>query len=307
MTDEPDLLPSWRPGATRDAVIEFLDAATLLPVGDRVAVFDNDGTLCCEQPAPVQFEFFVRTLADAAQTDPTLRGRPEFAAVLDGDHAAMAELGLERIALAVLELFAGLTPAEFDHAARSFFAEGRHRTLGTPLRDLVYQPMLELLDELRRREFTLCIVSGSGTEFVRAISQDFYGVAPEAVVGTLIAYEFDRDARGQALLRRTATLGSAANEGPAKVNHIQSHLGRQPILGAGNSAGDREMLEWACAGAGPRLALLLDHDDSAREFQYVSTAATFVDDEPILDIGARLGWTVVSMANDWATVFPNRT
>jgi phosphoserine phosphatase len=304
MTNTAQLLPSWRPGATRDALIAFLDAAATLPQIERVAVFDNDGTLWCERPTPVQFDFFVDALAAAVATDPSLHGRPEYAAVLDGDHAAISEMGLERVGLARAELFHGMTPEQFDHAARSFMDRARHRTLGVRLRDVVYQPMLELLDELRRRDFTICVVSGGGTEFVRAISVDLYGVAPEAVVGTLIAYEFDRDDRGRPFLRRTSALGSAANEGAAKVNHIQSHLGRRPILGVGNSGGDREMMEWACAGDGPSLALLVDHDDAEREFQYVSTAATFADAEPIVDVARRLGWTVVSMAHDWSTVFP---
>lgn len=304
MTNDARLLPSWRAGATRDALVAFLDAAASVPPIERVAVFDNDGTLWCEHPIPLQLDFFVDALVAAAAADPSLRDRPEYAAVLSGDRAAQASLGLERVALALLELFEGMTPSEFDRAARMFMDRARHRTLGLPLRQLVYQPMLELLDELRRRGFTIFIVSGGGTEFVRAISTDLYGVPPEAVVGTLIAYEFDRDDRGRPFLRRASRLGSPANEGTAKVAHIQSQLGRRPILAAGNSGGDREMMEWACAGDGPSLALLVDHDDAEREFRYASTALTFDDREPILDVAARLGWTVVSMANDWSDIFP---
>lgn len=305
MTTTTHLLPSWRPGPTRDSLVAFLDAASSLPPIERVAVFDNDGTLWCERPTPLQLDFFVDALVTAAAAEPSLRERPEYAAVLGGDHAAIATMGLERVGLALTELFAGMTPEQFDGAARAFMDTARHRTLGIPLRQTVYQPMLELLDELRRRDFTICIVSGGGTEFVRAISVDLYGVPPEAVVGTLIAYEFDRDDGGRPFLRRTSSLASAANEGAAKVNHIQSHLGRRPILGVGNSGGDREMMEWASAGDGPSLALLVDHDDAEREFEYVSTAATFADAEPIREVARRLGWTVVSMAQDWSTVFPD--
>lgn len=304
MTNDARLLPSWRPGATRDALVAFLDAAASVPPIERVAVFDNDGTLWCERPTPLQLDFFIDALGAAVTADRSLRDRPEYAAVLGGDHAAMATLGLERVALALMELFEGMTPAEFDRAVRTFMDRARHRTLGVPLRNLVYQPMLELLDELRRRGFTIFIVTGGGTEFVRAISDDLYGVPPEAVVGTLIAYEFDRDDRGRPFLRRASRLGSPANEGAAKVTHIQSQLGRRPILAAGNSGGDREMMEWACAVDVPSLALLVDHDDAAREFQYASTALTFDDREPILDVADRLGWTVVSMATDWSDIFP---
>ena len=183
-------------------------------------------------------------------------------------------------------------------------AARQHPTLGRPLRSDVYQPMLELIDELRRRDFTVSIVTGGGTEFVRAVSDELYGVPPEAVVGTLIEYEFVRHGDGRpALAPHGPALDGAANEGAAKVTNIQTQLGRRPILAAGNSGGDREMLEWARAGDGPCLALLVDHDDAEREFAYVSTAETFAEPEPITDVGARLGWTVVSMANDWETVF----
>jgi phosphoserine phosphatase len=307
MTDTPTLLPSWRDGATRDAVLAFLDAAMALPVAQRVAAFDNDGTLWCERPTLVQYDFFADALAKATADDPTLAARPEFAAVLAGDGAAISELGLARVAVALAGLFAGMEPDEFTDRTRAFMQRTHHRSLGIPLMRAVYQPMLELLDELRTRGFTIFIVSGGGTEFVRAISQDLYGVPPEAVVGTLVGYEFVRRDDGRPALRRTAEMGSEANEGVAKVNYIQAHLGRRPILAAGNSGGDREMMEWACSGTGPCLALLVDHDDAEREFQYVSTAATFEEAEPIVEVAQRLGWTVASMAHDWATVFPADT
>jgi len=305
MNEALAILPSWRPGATRDSILAFLAAAESVPVEQRVAAFDNDGTLMCERPTFVQFDFFAEALGDAAAADPALRDRPEFAAVLAGDSAAIAQLGVERVGFALLELFAGIGPEEFTERSKAFMGRARHRTLGIPLRSSVYQPMLELLDELRRREFTIFIVSGSGTEFLRAISDDVYRVPAEAVVGTLIAYEFSRNSAGHPVLRRTATIASAANEGAAKVTHIQSQLGRRPILAGGNSGGDREMMEWACASSGPSLALLIDHDDEEREFRYVSSAATFAEDEPITTVAHRLGWTVVSIADDWATVFPS--
>ncbi len=299
-----DLLPSWRDGATRDAVLAFLDAAGAVPVEQRVATLDNDGTLWCERPTYAQFDFFADALATRAADDSSLTSRPEYAAVLDGDASAIAEIGLPRVAVALAELFAGKEPHEFTLLAREFMARARHRTRGVPLAQMVYQPMLELLDALRHHEFSVFIVTGGGTEFVRAISQDLYGVPPESVVGTLIEYEYSRDGAGRPRLRRTSTMGSEANEGAAKVAHIQTQLGRRPIFAAGNSAGDREMMEWACATDLPSLAVLVDHDDPVREFQYTSLAATFEEDEPITTVAAGLGWTVVSMANDWSSVFP---
>ena len=300
----PAPLPSWRPGPTRDSVVAFLAAAEALPVEARVAAFDNDGTLWCEKPTYVQFDFFEDALRRRAEADPALLERPELAAVLDLDMAAIGELGLTRVALALVELFAGIEPEVFTAAVRDFFARARHRKLGLPFPATRYQPMLELLDELRRRDFTVYLVSGGGTEFLRAVSAELYGVPPELVVGTQVRYEMVRRADGQPLLLRTGGVIDGANEGAAKVTNIQSQLGRRPILAAGNSAGDREMLEWALSGDGPGLALLLDHDDREREFAYESVSGTLKEHEPITLVAERLGWTVISMARDWSTVFP---
>ena len=162
--------------------------------------------------------------------------------------------------------------------------------------------MQELLAALRELDFTIAVVTGGGTEFVRGISQDLYGVPPERVVGTLVEYDYSDEGDRPVLLRSTRILGGA-NEGAVKVNNIQTQLGRRPILAVGNSGGDRQMLEWAATGEGPTLALLVNHDDAEREFSYVSSAETFAESEEITDVGARLGWTVISMANDWETVF----
>jgi phosphoserine phosphatase len=299
-----DALPSWRPGRTRDAIEAFLAAADEVPVADRVAYFDNDGTLWCERPSYVQLDFFLDALRRRVADDPSIGEREEFAALLSGDQAAVAGIGLERIALALAGLFEGMTPDEFTTAAREFMSRAVHPTLGRPTRSVVYQPMRELIAELRRRDFTVGIVTGGGTEFVRAISDDLYGVPAELVVGTLIGYDVGRDGDGPPVIRRTSGLLGVANEGGAKVANIQTQLGRRPILAAGNSGGDREMLEWAQAASSPSLALLIDHDDAEREFRYTSTAQTFVETEPITDVGARLGWTVVSVARDWDVVFP---
>jgi phosphoserine phosphatase len=302
MSDE--ILPSWRPGATRDALLGFLDAAADVPLGERVACFDNDGTLWCEKPGYVQLAFFVDALKAAVAADPAVGDSAEFAALLTGDREAMGELGLERIGFALTGLFRGLSPEEFTARVRTFMAQAEHPTLGRPLAACTYQPMLELVAELRARDFAICVVTGGGTEFVRAVAPDLYGVAPEAVVGTLIAYDYvpTGDGRGPALTR-TARLVGDANEGPTKVTNIQTQLGRRPILAAGNSSGDRQMLEWATTGDGPTLALLVDHDDADREFAYSGAAATFDDPDPVTDVAARLGWTVASIAKDWETVF----
>ena len=265
-------------------------------------MFDNDGTLWCEKPNYTQLDFFVAELRRAVGDRAELGKRPEYAAILDGDRAAMADLGLERLALALLELFAGLRPEEFEERARAFIMKANHPELGFPYANAIYQPMLELLELLRAHSFSTFIVSGGGTEFVRAVSRDLYGIDPEGVVGTLVIYEFVRQ-DGVPTLIRTARLQGEANEGATKISNIQVHLGRRPILAGGNSAGDAEMLEYAAAG-NPGLGLLVDHDDSEREYQYASEAGTFEASEPIVETARRLGWTVASMRRDWQQIFP---
>lgn len=296
-------LPSWRPGATRDRLLEFLDGLGDVAVEQRVAYLDNDGTMWCEHPSYVQLDFMLDTLRTRSAEEPALAGRAEFAALLGGDQAAIAELGLPRIAVALAGLFDGRTPGEFAAAVDDFLDRYRHPVLGGPVSSLVYQPMLELLDELRAHDFTIGIVTGGGTEFVRRVSQQLYSVPAELVVGTLIGYELVRDASGSPQLHRTVSLMGNANEGAPKVEHIQTQIGRAPILAVGNSAGDREMLEWACAGPLPGLAILIDHDDETREFAYESSAATFAEAEKITEVANRLGWLTVSMAEDWEQVF----
>jgi phosphoserine phosphatase len=296
-----DALPSWRPGATRDAVVGFLDAAAAVPAERRVAVFDNDGTLWCEKPRYVQEDFLLRELSTAARTRPELAQRPEYHALLHHDQAAIAELGLERLAGALIELSAGLTPEEFAHRVTEFMSTGRHPDHKVTYGQMVYQPMLELMDALRARHFTICVVTGGGTEFVRAVAPDLYGVPPELVVGTLIEYAYEvRD--GVPVLLRTARVLGQPNEGKPKVSHIQAQLGRRPIFAAGNSAGDREMLEYTASAGPPSLALLVNHDDADREYAYQSRSATLDEAESIVDVAGREGWVVASMRDDWTTV-----
>jgi phosphoserine phosphatase len=297
------MLPSWRPGSTLDDVLAFLTASDAIEPAKRVAVFDNDGTLWCEKPAYFQLAFFLQELKRAVQAEPTIAERAEYRALISHDDAAIAELGLPRIALALADLCAGLTADEFSERAARFVLEGPHPTLGRPFGRAVYQPMLELLDALRAHGFATFIVSGGGTEFLRAVSQQLYGVAPEGVVGTLIGYEY-LTVDGSPALRRTGTVSGDANEGPAKVLHIQQHLGRRPVLAGGNSAGDQAMIEWAVASPGPSLGMLIDHDDAEREFAYESVAGTMEDTDNIVEVGRREGWTVVSMRDDWVDVFP---
>lgn len=303
MSDQP--LSCWRDGETRSTILGFLEQADQIPPRERVAVFDNDGTMWCEKPHYPQVEFFVRELARAVSDRPNLGERPEYRAVLERDAETLERYGLERVAMALLDLFAGLTPEEFDARVSAFFAEARHPERGVPYHQMRYEPMLELIDELRSHGFDVYIVSAGGAEFVRVIGQEFYGVPPEGVVGSQIDYDFGRDDKGRVqLLRTNQVVASGPNEGPAKVPNIRRILGRRPVVAGGNSAGDAEMLEYATTYDGPSLALLVDHDDGEREYAYESRAETFDTSETILETAKRLGWTVTSIRDDWSTVFP---
>lgn len=298
-----EVLPSWRPGPARHAILEFLEASCRWPVAERLAVFDNDGTLWCERPTYAQYDYFVDAVRRRVGAHPGQCIRPEYAAVLDDEMTAVGEVGLARLAAAFAELFAGMIPEAFAADVTTFFATARHRRLDRPLASAVYQPMQELLAALRGVGFTIAIATGGGVEFVRAVSRQLYGVPPELVVGTQIGYNVEVDGRGHPHLVRGRQIVGGANEGLAKPASIQSSLGRRPVFAAGNTMGDREMLDWAMAGDGPRLALLIDHDDEDREYAYAGTAATIADAEPLAAVAERGGWTTASMARDWATIF----
>ena len=302
MTDA--LLPSWRDGATRTAIVDFLDLVDEIPPADRVAVFDNDGTLWCEKPQYPQLEFMLSEMKAAVAKDASLGDQAEFRAILSGDRATLAEMGLERVVLALVDLHTGLTPEEFNERVAAFFASARHADRGVPYRQQRYQPMLELMDALRTRGIDCYIVTGGGSEFVRVVGEDFYGVKPEGVVGSQVAYDVARQDDGGLRLVRTGNIvASGVNEGEGKPTNIQRILGRRPVVAAGNSAGDAEMLEFAQSYDGPSLALIVDHDDAEREYAYESKAGSFEAEEGVLDMADRLGWVVASIKNDWATVF----
>ena len=300
---QTDTLPSWADGDARAALVDFVGAATEhVPPSERVAVFDNDGTLWCEKPTYPQLHFFVEALRTAVAARPHLAERAEYRAVLDGDRAAVAVMGIARVAVALVELFAGQTPEQFTSEVQRFFAEVPHPERGVRYGDLRYVPMLEVIDLLRSADFRIFLVTAGGGDFVRAVSMDLYGVPPERVIGSRVTYEMDRSGRGLRLLR-TAELDGDPNEGPAKLPSIQRQIGQRPIFAAGNSSGDAEMLEYASTGEDSTLALLVDHDDPMREYAYEGAAGTFAAEEAVLDVAARLGWTVASMRNDWHKVF----
>ena len=302
------MLPSWNDGPARTAILDFVDRVSeeggtdFVPPAERVAVLDNDGTLWCERPTYIQALFVFARLRDAVAARPELAEQPVVKALLAGDLAAAQQFGMEAIAGVLLELDAGRTTEEFARDAADWLAAAKHPRFGVPFRELTYPPMLELMDLLRARDFRVFIVTGGGVEFVRAVGDELYGVPTDDVVGSAVQVEFERRDGRIVLVRKAAMLGSP-NEGPPKAVNIQAHIGRRPILAAGNSAGDREMLEYAHTGDHPSLCLVVDHDDDEREYAYAGASVTDPDAEPIVDTASRLGWTVVSMRRDWSRVF----
>jgi hypothetical protein len=210
--------------------------------------------------------------------------------VLEWDVAAIARLGAVNVMLALTELHAGLTPEEFDARVATWFGATRHPEVGVPWSQTRYRPMLELVAELRARHFSVYLATGIGTEFVRVVSQRFFGVPPEGVAGAQVGYELDHGLGVPRMLRTREVVGDP-NEGAAKVGNVIRALGRRPILAAGSNAGDAQVLEYTAAANGPSLALLLRHDDAEREYAYDGGLA------------ALAGWTVASMKEDWSTIF----
>ncbi|MEV4351748.1 HAD family hydrolase [Actinoplanes sp. NPDC049596] len=285
MTDVTDL-PSWRDTAARQRIVEFVAVAVAgIPPEERIAVFDNDGTLWCEKPLPVQADFLLRRIGELAGRPPEVLGRQ----LLGGGDAE-----LRGMAAGLLQAYEGTTVDEFAELARSFLVKGRHPTLARPYVDTAYQPMRELIDYLGGNGFACYIATGGGRDFLRTVSAEVYGIPADRVIGSSVALEY-RDGR----IVHTARL-DVFDDGPAKPVRIWSRVGRHPILVAGNANGDLPMLRAAGGGRRDPLRLLVVHDDAEREFAY-TTGAT-----EAIAAAETENWVAVSMAGDWSRVFGPR-
>jgi len=300
-------LPSWQDAEARRAIVGFVQTVTdptssdYVPPAERVAVFDNDGTLWSEQPAYFQLLFALDRVRALAPQHPEWKTTQPFKAALEGDMAALAAGGEHALLELVMATHAGNTTEEFRAIVRQWLSTARHPKLGRPYTELVYQPMLELLGYLRANGFKTFIVSGGGIEFVRAFAEDVYGIPPEQVVGSSIKTKYEVRG-GQPVLLRLPELNFIDDKAGKPVG-INQHIGRRPILAFGNSDGDFEMLEWTTSGAGPRLGLLVHHDDAGREFAYDRDSSVGRLNRG-LDESAARGWIVVSMKDDWRHIYP---
>ncbi len=304
-----DPLPSWNDSSVRTAIVDFVERVSaagspdFVPEPERIAVFDNDGTLWAEQPVYFQLLFAIDRVKALAPEHPEWAGTQPFQAVLEGDMQALAAGGEHGPLELVMATHAGMTTAEFEAVVAEWLATARHPTTGRPFTGMVYHPMLELLDYLRSAGFKTFIVSGGGIEFMRPWTETVYGIPPEQVVGSSImtAYEV-RD--GVPVLVRQPEL-NFIDDKEGKPVGINSHIGRRPIVAFGNSDGDFQMLEWTTAGDGARLGVLIHHTDAEREWAYDRDSHVGSLDRG-LDEAADRGWVVVDMKQDWKAVFPGR-
>jgi phosphoserine phosphatase len=304
-------LPSWNEGSTRAAILDFVERVTddggpdFVAPDERVAVFDNDGTLWSEKPMPIELGFILVRLAEMAEADESLRQRQPWRAAYARDFDWLGEamvkhyhgddVDMKLLMGGVLHAYAGKTVDDYAAAAQTFLTEHEHPKLGRCYRDLGFAPMVELLRYLEANGFTNFIVSGGDRDFMRPVTHDIYGIPSERVVGSSAALRYEDDEHGGNLVYMTEM--ELFDDGPVKPVRIWTRIGRRPILAAGNSNGDVAMLRYAGGRDRPALRLLVNHDDAEREFLYTAGA------EESHEHAAAHGWTVISMKDDWATVF----
>jgi phosphoglycolate phosphatase-like HAD superfamily hydrolase len=303
----PDPLPSWNDGAAKSAIVAFVgevteeDGPDFVPVEERIAVFDNDGTLWAEQPIYFQFAFAMDRVKAMAPRHPEWRERQPFKSVIEGDREALAASGEHGLLEIVMATHAGMTTEAFAAEVDDWLATARHPTTGRPYTEMVYQPMLELLAYLREAGFKTFIVSGGGVEFMRVFAEEVYGIPPEQVVGSSGVVKLETGPGGEPVLVKQAEV-EFVDDGPGKPVGINRFIGRRPIAAFGNSDGDLQMLQWTTAGDGPRFGLIVHHDDAVREWAYDRASRIGHLDQGLDQAEAR-GWVVVSMERDWNTVF----
>ena len=308
-----DPLPSWHEGPSKQAILEFVGRVTdpggpgAVPAEERIAVFDNDGTLWCEKPMPIQLDFILRRLVVMTEVDPALGTRQPWLAAVTRDYGWFSSVitghyhgdnsGVKVFAKGVLMAYTDITVEEFEKLADQFLRTTDHPTLGRTYLTCGYVPMIELLRYVGTNEFHNYVVSGGGRAFMRPISLDVYGGPRQRVIGSSASLVWKADGRGGTLVHKPAL--DVLVDGPEKPVRIWSRIGRRPLLAAGNSNGDIPMLQFSERADLPSLQILVQHDDSRREFAYREGA------EQAFDLADARGWTIASIENDWSAVFPS--
>jgi phosphoglycolate phosphatase-like HAD superfamily hydrolase len=303
-----DPLPSWNDGVTKTSILSFVARVTAeagpdyVKPAERIATFDNDGTLWAEQPIYFQIAFAIDRVKALAPQHPEWKDQQPFKAAIDGDLKLLAAIGEQGLLEIIEATHAGMTVEEFHKTVADWIATARHPRFNRPYVELVYQPMLELLAFLRAKDFKTFIVSGGGIEFMRPWTEKVYGIPPEQVVGSSGVTRFEMGADGKPVLLKETKV-EFVDDGPGKAVGINRFIGRRPIFAFGNSDGDKEMLEWTAAGSGARFMGLVHHTDAVREWAYDRQSSVGRLDKALDEATAR-GWTVADMKQDWRTIFP---
>ena len=304
---QSDLLPSWNDGAAKNSITDFVARVTtqggadFVPPAERIAVFDNDGTLWCEQPIYSEAAFALDRVRAMATQHPQWKQQQPFKAFLSGDKEALAKQGEKGLLTLVAAAHSGMSTEDFARSVADWLSTAKHPRFNRPYNELVYQPMVELLGYLRANGFKTYIVSGGGVEFMRVWAEKAYGIPPEQVVGSSGVVKFELGADGKPRLMKLAKV-EFVDDGPGKPVGINHFIGRRPILAFGNSDGDQQMLQWTMAGSGARFAGIVHHSDAAREYAYDRPSKIGQLDKAWDEAKAK-GWTVVDMKQDWKKVF----
>lgn len=307
-----NILKSWHDTITKQVIMDFVTSVIdennpqYVPPAERIAVFDNDGTLWCEKPMYIQLDFLLRKLAAQVERDTSLRSKQPWRAAWEKDfnwlgdvvtkHYQGDDSDLHVLLSGILALSEGRAVEQIEEEAAVFIENEQHPTLGLAYRDCIYQPMLELLQYLEANKFVNYIVSGGGRDFMRGFAQDIYGIPRERVIGSTVAYQYVDSDSGGTIVQKAEL--DVVDDGPGKPVQIWNIIGRRPIIAAGNSNGDLQMLLFSGGVSSPALRLLVVHDDADREFAYQAGA------EKILNTAQTQNWTTISIKNDWSTIFP---
>ena len=312
----PADLAFWNDGAAKSAILDFVTRVTrangsdFVPPVDRIATFDNDGTLWLEKPMYIQLQHAVRAIGRMAAARPDVRDRQPFKAVYDKDLAWLGQVaadyaqgdpsGFFTLAEGFTEASEGTTVEEFEADALDFLSNTQDERFKVPYKQLTYQPMVELVHYLQDNDFQVYLASGGGRDFMRAVCEEIYGIPRSMAIGSSVATEYAEDAGGVAQVMRTKQIELPVDDGPGKPLHIHRAIGRRPLMAAGNSNGDIHMLRYAAGRKGLTLGLLVHHDDAEREYAYDGGS------EEAMQVASTEGWIVVSMKDDWKTVFAER-
>jgi hypothetical protein len=303
-----DPLPSWNDGATKKSITDFVARVTtpgsseFVPLAERIATFDNDGTLWCEHPMYFQMAFAMDRVKALAPKHPEWKSKEPFQALLDGDMKAVAAAGEKGLVAFIAASHSGMSVDEFHRIVLDWTDTARHPRFKRPYTSLIYQPMLELLAYLRANGFKTFIVSGGGIEFMRPWTEKVYGIPPEQVVGSSGVTKFEIGAGGKPILMKTAEV-EFVDDGPGKPVGINRFIGRRPVFAFGNSDGDLQMLQWTAASSGARFMGIVHHTDAEREYAYDRQTHVGRLDKA-LDEGRSRGWTFADMKRDWRVIFP---